>query len=65
MKSTLIIEDGVTQIILKPENDFEKDIIEKMVTKKEKFNRGTSFSTDCIYSEHSNHLITITITETK
>ena len=65
MKSILIIEAGLTKIHLKPENDFEKDIIEKMVTKKEKFNESTSFNTDCHYGDHSNHSIIISITETK
>lgn len=29
MKTAIYIEDGITQIILTPESEFEKDVIEK------------------------------------
>jgi hypothetical protein len=30
MKTAIYIEDGVTQLVLTPENDFEKDVVSKI-----------------------------------
>ena len=38
MKTKVVIEDGETEILLTPENDFEKDVLEKIHNKKQSFN---------------------------
>lgn len=65
MKAKVIIENGETDVVLTPENDFEKDIIEKMVDRKKDFNLHTSAETKYSYSQHSGHTITINIKETR
>lgn len=64
MKAKVIIENSETTIKLFPENEFEKDVIEKMVDKKEAFSPLTSFNTKYSYGTHSQHDITINIKET-
>lgn len=63
MKAKVTIENGTTRIDLKPENDFEKDVIEKFVNLQKNYDLNTIVSTDYIYSSHSKHNIEITIQE--
>jgi len=65
MKTKVIIENGEIDIILTPENDFEKDIIEKMVDRKKDYSIHTTANTDYLYSNHSKHKITMNIKETR
>ena len=63
MKAKVIIENGETTIQLTPENDFEIDVIEKVVIHKPKFNTLTEFSAKCNYGDYSKHLIEISVKE--
>lgn len=65
MKAKVIIENGVTNIELKPENDFEIDIIEKIKSKKENFQTSVSFCANYDYGSYSKHYIDIQIIEHK
>ena len=42
MKAKVIIENGITNIILKPENDFEIDILEKVYLSENKYEIKTT-----------------------
>lgn len=65
MKAKIIIENGETTIELKPENDFDTEIVEKIHDKKEKFNIHTTTTADYNYGSWQNHKIVMNITETK
>jgi len=65
MKAKVIIENGKTQIVLSPENEFEIDLIEKIYDKKEKYNSLTSFNASYNYGTYSKHNISIDINEIK
>ena len=65
MKAKVIIQNGKTEIILSPENDFEIDLIEKIYDKKEKYNALTSFNATYNYGSYSKHNILIDINEIK
>lgn len=65
MKTKVIIENGVTQIDLTPENDFEKDVIEKLRTEPRKYNTKVDI---CAkekdeYGYSSGHKILVSIIE--
>lgn len=63
MKTKLIIEKGETTILLTPENDFETDIIEKIVSKREKYDHQTFIEANSSYGTFSKHKIEIIIKE--
>ena len=65
MKAKVIIENGETNIVLTPENDFEVDIIEKVYNKNQNYKQECSFNTDYNYGLLKNHNIKITIKEVK
>ena len=60
MKTKVIIENGKTEIVLTPENDFELDVIEKTVDKKYVV-KDISVHADYSYNEYKNHKIVIQI----
>jgi hypothetical protein len=65
MKAKVIIQDGITQVILTPTSDFERDLIEKMYNKQKTFAIDTEVRAE--YELHSyqtklkNHEIVLTI----
>jgi hypothetical protein len=61
MKAKVIIENGITTVELKADNEFERDVIEKFVNKRERFVLNTNISTKESYGTHSEHKITITV----
>ena len=63
MKTKVIIENGETLIELCPENDFEKDVIEKVKDKGSKFDVHTKFDAEYSFGEHNKHKISISIKE--
>ena len=63
MKAKVIIENGETTIVLTPENDFERDIIEKIETHRPKFTTFTEISASSNYGSYSKHKIEILIKE--
>lgn len=67
MKTKVIIENGGTTIVLSPENDFEIDVIEKIVKDKRKYNINNEIDADYNYSSgnYSNHRIELSIKEIK
>jgi len=71
MKAKVVIENGETDIVLTPENDFEKDLIEKVKEGEDKkiWNVYTSVNIDKKYNygtyELSNHEIIINLKETR
>lgn len=44
MKAKVIIENGITELVLTPENDFENDIIEKFDKSHSVLSSNTLFS---------------------
>ena len=55
MKAKVVIENRETTIVLTPENEFERDVIDKMRCKKEKFNIHTSFDAKYHYGQYTDH----------
>jgi len=60
MKAKVIISNGKTEIILEPENGFEREVIERTIDEEYKLVK-TSIESTCSYSEHKNHKIVIEI----
>lgn len=65
MKSKIVIENGETTILLTPENDFEKRMIEDIVKNKGNHTVYTDASTTHQWHEQINHKIEISIKETR
>ena len=63
MKAQVIIENGETTIVLTPENMFDKDVLEKVYSKKEQFKLITQAEADYSYGSYQNHKFTISIKE--
>ena len=63
MKAKVVIENGETTIILTPENEFERDVIEKVYQKKEKHSIYTSFEAEDSYGILTKHKVNISIKE--
>jgi hypothetical protein len=61
MKSEVVITEGKARIVLTPESEFERDLIEKVVDSKEVYEVNTSISTVYKFSEHSKHKIEINL----
>lgn len=64
MKVKVIIENGETDMILTPENVFERDLLKKMHGNKN-FDFRTIVDAKYDMGGYSNHKITINIKETK
>ncbi len=62
MKARVVIENGKTEIVLTPENEFELDVIEKTIDSKYEVKK-TDVTADWSYHEHKNHRIIISIEE--
>ncbi len=62
MKSKVIIENGQTEILLIPENEFEKDLVEKCLYRGSENVIKTSITTQPSYGVHQKHQISINIT---
>jgi hypothetical protein len=68
MKAKVIIQDGITQVILTPTSDFETNIIEKMYNEKSDFTLETEARAEYPPFDYrgklTDHQIVITITST-
>ena len=53
MKTKVIIENGETDIILTPENDFDKGVLEKIHKNKQNFYKLTFFLLFSVICSHS------------
>ena len=65
MKAKVIIENGETTIVLKPENEFELNIVETIYDNKSKFNIHTDCNSDYNYGERNNYKLELNIKEMK
>lgn len=65
MEAKVIIENGETEIILTPENEFEKDIVEKVYLVKDKFNIHTRFDAEYNFGSYRYHNIKLSIVKIK
>ena len=65
MKTKVVIENLEITIILTPENDFERDIIEEIENKREKFTLHTSVNVLSSYGSYSKHNIELSIKQEK
>lgn len=65
MKTKVIIENGEVDIVLTPETDFEKDVIEKMVDKQKNYTISTYADTQHKFGNHSEHNIKINIKQVR
>jgi hypothetical protein len=63
MKTEIITTQGKSKIVLKPENEFEIDLIEKIVDSKIGYGTTTNIETNCMYHTHSKHRIEIYLIE--
>jgi hypothetical protein len=62
MKAKVIIENGETTIVLNPENEFEKDIIEKVRDRKD-INVSTFFEAEYSFGMYNKQKIQIKIND--
>ncbi len=58
MKTKVIIENGTTEIVLTPENEFERQIIENIYNAKKTTETKVRYTS--LMGDTSNHSITIT-----
>lgn len=65
MKAKVIIENGETTIILKPENDFDKAVFETMYENKQNFNIHTDVEADYNIGYRDNFRLEMSIKKTK
>ena len=63
MKTEVLIWQGKAKIVLHPENEFEKDLIEKIKDSKIGYETGTQVLTDYSYHSHTKHRIEISLIE--
>lgn len=63
MKATVIIEQGFTKVVLKAENEFEKDIVEKIKDYRGDYEIETTVSTNYQFQTHNDHKIELSIKE--
>lgn len=64
MKTEVLITQGETKIVLRAENDFEKDLIEKIKSPRSKYETNTKALVEYNNHEYSNHRIEIDLIET-
>lgn len=55
MKTHVVIDNGKTEIVLTPENDFEKDVIEKVYDSKKDFDLRISADKETNFGVSRNH----------
>ena len=65
MKTKVIIENGETDIILTPENDFDKGVLEKIHKNKQNFSINTEVKAEYDYGNYKNHRLILNIKEIK
>jgi succinylarginine dihydrolase len=65
MKTKIVIENGKTELILTPENDFDKDVLKKIYNNKSKFSIHTNVEAEYNYGDYKNHKLVLNIKETK
>jgi hypothetical protein len=63
MKTKVEICQGKAKIVLHAENEFEKDLIEKIKDSRKGYATETTVLTDYIYQSHKNHRIEIDLIE--
>ena len=63
MKTEIIIWQGAAKVVLYPENEFEKELIEKIKDSKKGYQTKTNVLTDYLYQTHSKHRIEISLNE--
>jgi hypothetical protein len=63
MKTKVEIWQGKAKIVLRAENEFEKDLIEKIKNSRKGYETETTVLTDYSYQSHSNHRIEIDLIE--
>ena len=63
MKTEIVIKQGKAKVVLTPENEFEMDLIEKIVDSKIGYEKQTTVLTDNSYYQHRNHRIEISLIE--
>lgn len=64
MKTEVVIWQGKAKVVLHAENEFEKDLIEKVKEDNlEGYETKTTVLTDYLYSTHSKHRIEIELIE--
>lgn len=59
MKAKVIIENGETTIVLTPENNFEKSVMESARKDSTGYDFKTSVTAEYSYQEYKNHCINI------
>ncbi len=65
MKAKVIIENGETEIILTPSNEFDKEVLEKLYTYKSRYNLHTIVDATYKYGCYEDHKLIIDIKESR
>lgn len=65
MKTEVVIWQGKAKVVLYAENEFEKDLIEKVKDSREGYETKTTILADYNYQSYSKHRIEIDLIENK
>ena len=63
MRSKVVIENGETNIVLTPQNDFETSVLDKLFRNKKSHTLHTSVDASYNYGDYKNHKLTVNIKE--
>ena len=63
MKTEVVIWQGKAKIVLHAENEFEKELIEKVKDSRLGYKMGTQVLTDYSYQSHTKHRVEIDLIE--
>ena len=65
MKSKVVIENGETEIILTPENDFEREVLDKIYSNKNKYDIFTDVKLDSVNYYDKKYKLVVSLKEIK
>jgi hypothetical protein len=65
MKTKIVIENGETEIVLKPENEFDNDVLQKMHKNKLGYSLVVEVNADLKYGIYDNYSMSINIKENR
>jgi len=65
MNAKVIIENGQTEIVLTPENDFEIDVLEKVYNKQNTIDIKTNVVAKYDFVAHRDHKLIVNLKENK
>ena len=65
MKSKVVIENGEIEIVLTPENDFEREVLDKIYSNKNKYDIFTDVKLDSVNYYDKKYKLVVSLKEIK